>query len=344
MVSMRMRGHAGPSGYDRLADYLNCRVLEPPSVWTLPRRAFARVLRPLQRRSGSLWYHRDAVYDEAVAALWWLRSSGQVFHFLYGENSHRYLGCMKGWGRKNAIVCTYHTPPDRFRELVTDTNHLTRLDGIVVMSTSQMDFFARFVGPDRVHFVPHGIDVDYFRPLSGSTGNGDGFRCIFVGTHMRDFVALRDACAILERRDSNLRVAVVTRAMFRDLFRGTGNVDFYSGISDAELLSLYRKADLLLLPLLDSTANNSLLEGMACGLPVVSTDLPGVRDYVDEACALLCRPSDAETLADAVLRIRGEPHRAESMGAASRARSLEFDWRRIARRMEAVYVKAIGGL
>ncbi len=344
LVSMRMRGHAGPSGYDRLADYLSCTVLVPPSVWTVPRRTLARCFRPLQRRSGSLWYHRDALYNELVAAWCWFRSSGQVFHFIYGENSYRYLGCLKGWGRRNAVVCSYHTPPDRFRELVRDTDHLRRLDGIVVMSTCQMGFFSDLVGPDRVHFVPHGIDVDHYHPVPGAAHDGEGFRCIFVGNHLRDFEALRDACAILERRDRRIRVTVVTATRFRDLFVGLGNVDFFSGVSDSELLGLYREADLMVLPLLDSTANNSLLEGMACGLPVVSTDLPGVRDYVNDDSAVLCRRSDGRALADAVLELREDPDGMRRMGAAARARSLEFDWRRIARRMNAVYENVMQAL
>jgi glycosyltransferase involved in cell wall biosynthesis len=136
-------------------------------------------------------------------------------------------------------------------------------------------------------------------------------------------------------------VTVVTAFRFQDFFRGAGNVDFFSGVSDSELLRLYRDADLLLLPLLDSTANNSLLEGMACGLPIVSTDLPGIRDYVDEASAILCPRSDAGGLADGVLCIRKDPDMAVKMGAASRVRSLEFDWRRIARQMNTVYEKTM---
>lgn len=42
---------------------------------------------------------------------------------------------------------------------------------------------------------------------------------------------------------------------------------------------MYQESDLLVV-LLDSTANNSLLEAMACGMPMVTTDLQGVRDYV----------------------------------------------------------------
>jgi glycosyltransferase involved in cell wall biosynthesis len=60
------------------------------------------------------------------------------------------------------------------------------------------------------------------------------------------------------------------------------NVHTHRGIDDDTLAELYRNADVLLLPLTDSTANNALLEGMASGLPLVATDLPAVRAYLPE--------------------------------------------------------------
>ena len=76
------------------------------------------------------------------AARKWFSKKNQIFHFLYGENCHRYLGVLNLIGHRNFIVCTYHTPPERFCQVVQDKAHLKRLDAVIVVSTTQHDFFS----------------------------------------------------------------------------------------------------------------------------------------------------------------------------------------------------------
>jgi glycosyltransferase involved in cell wall biosynthesis len=49
------------------------------------------------------------------------------------------------------------------------------------------------------------------------------------------------------------------------------------------LLSLYNDSRLLFLPLIDATANNSLLEAAACGVPIITSNLPSVKEYTDDS-------------------------------------------------------------
>ncbi len=108
------------------------------------------------------------------------------------------------------------------------------------------------------------------------------------------------------------------------------------GLTDEALREAYRDADALLLPLSDATANNAILEAMACGRPVVSTDVGGVAEMTGEA-ALLAPPGDARALADAVLALAADPARAAALGRAGRARAEALDWRVIAARHAALY-------
>lgn len=336
LISLRLGGHAGASGYDRLQEYLDCRLIRPPARWSPAQRVLARSLRFATRGSGSTWYHRDSLLGELRAARQWLRRKGQVFHFLYGENSYRYLGALKSLGRRNAIVSTYHTPPDKFAQVVKDRRHLTRLDALIVVSTMQAEFFSTLVGPDRVMYVPHGIDVAYFKPEAGARSEGEEFRCLFVGSHLRDFDTLA-ATARLLASDRKLRFTVVTRPDNLARFSGMANVTGRSGVDDRQLLALYRDSDLLVLPLLECTANNSLLEALACGLPIVTTDLQGARDYVDAECAVLTPKGDARQLAETIVGLRQDSDRLQRMARASRQRAMEFRWEVVAARMTGVY-------
>ena len=120
-------------------------------------------------------------------------------------------------------------------------------------------------------------------------------------------------------------------------FSGCHNVEFLCGIESKDLLGLYRRSDMFVMPLLECTANNGLLEAMACGLPIVSTNLQGVRDYVNEDCALLAPKADVNALVDIIEGLAGNPVRRKVMSDASRKKSLDFRWELVAKEMNRLY-------
>jgi len=331
-----MPNHAGPSGYDRLAEFIEGEILLPIVRWKRHQRVMARCLGRLVERSGLQWYHRDSLFQELAAARRWLGGGKRIFHFLYGENSYRYLGLMKPAAHRR-IVCTYHTPPDKFNTVVRFREHLKRIDLAVVVSTVQQDFLADMIGPERVVYIPHGVDTDYFTPPRRPRAVSKRIRCLFVGTHLRDFETLADAAAHMNRKGAPFSLTVVTAPTHHRLFEGIDNVRFLSGVSDAALLGLYRESDLLLFPLLAATANNTLLEAMACGLPIVTTDDAGIRDYITEACAVLTPRKSPEALVEAVMDLQTARGRLDRMAEAGRRRALEFSWPRIAEKVVEHY-------
>jgi glycosyltransferase involved in cell wall biosynthesis len=111
-------------------------------------------------------------------------------------------------------------------------------------------------------------------------------------------------------------------------------------LSNEELLRAYHASSLAVFSFWWATANNSLLEAIACGLPIVATDIGGVREYVGEHAGILCPPQDPETLAAAMLRLLNEPDLAETMGAAARVKALAYDYRRVAEQLAEVYRRA----
>ncbi len=82
----------------------------------------------------------------------------------------------------------------------------------------------------------------------------------------------------------------------------------------------------------------SVLEAMACGLCVVTTNVGGVPYLVeDEKQALIVPPNDAEAMANAVRRILNEPALAETLSSAGRQKAEQFDWSAIMPEWEKIF-------
>ena len=87
----------------------------------------------------------------------------------------------------------------------------------------------------------------------------------------------------------------------------------------------------------------SLLEAMACGVPVVTTNSGGVREVVSDACARVVDVGDVEGLAAAATDVLRDEDLARAMGAAGRRRAEEmFDADRVVAQYEALYERVCG--
>lgn len=107
------------------------------------------------------------------------------------------------------------------------------------------------------------------------------------------------------------------RALAAELALGE-RVRFVGRVGDEPMIAALRRARASVsVPSSDATSV-SLLESMACGLPVVASDLPANRQWIDAASGLLVPPRDEEALAAALLRLLDEPEYARGQGRRNR--------------------------
>ena len=113
-------------------------------------------------------------------------------------------------------------------------------------------------------------------------------------------------------------------------------------MSDQTLAALYRLADVFVFPSLYEGFGLPPLEAMACGLPVVASTAPALREVLDGA-ALLVQPHDVDGLAEAMAAALGNPDVAAHLREAGLQRAALFSWERTARETAAVYHEAVAG-
>jgi glycosyltransferase involved in cell wall biosynthesis len=300
--------------------------------WLAPIRP---LLKGLIRRGRMPWYKLSDLNAEMLALASCLAGQTDIVHFLDGEHSPQFLPRMLRLAHLSKIrtVVTFHQPPQVARELVNG-NLLRWFDQIVLVSPSQLAFFLQYVPKEKLSVLLHGVDIEFFCPFE-SRRETSGFRCITVGHWLREWNVLRQIAGALP----DMTFDVVThRETHLD---GLSNVRIHRNIDDAAMADLYRNADALVLPLIDSTANNALLEGIASGLPVVATDLPAVRAYLPDGCGFFVQANAADGFIAALRSLQREISVREAVGRRARARAEELAWPRLARQYEVLYRRVL---
>jgi glycosyltransferase involved in cell wall biosynthesis len=215
--------------------------------------------------------------------------------------------------------------------------------------------------PERVIVMPNGVDTDEFTPGNDSSGlraelgiPGDAVVAAFVATLDRahHFKRLDLAIEALARtRARNVHLVVAGGGELLDGFRaqaaaaGVGaRVHFLDRVPHAELPDVLRASDLFVLTTEPPESFGIvLIEAMACGLPAIATDYPGVRAVVDEQTGVLIPSGDSAAAAEALDRMVdiGTDGR-ERLGDAGRKKAEEeWAWPALLDRMEDAYAAAI---
>lgn len=149
-------------------------------------------------------------------------------------------------------------------------------------------------------------------------------------------------------RISDVRLRIVgdgdLRPQYEQQARALGisdRVEFLGSVSDGELPNMYRQSDVLVLPSIGRSEAFGvvLLEAMASGIPVIASDLPGVRTVVaDGETGFLAPPGDVSALADRIGSLARDSEQRQRMSAAARQRVEErYDWERVMERWLKIY-------
>jgi glycosyltransferase involved in cell wall biosynthesis len=334
LVSTVPEGFASRSGYPVLAEYLSKDALitanrSDPS--NFGPRLLARVAR---RVAFSRWYLGGSAVAEWNCLRFVRRHDRSLVHLLWADND---LGFLDYYLRlRGDILCgTFHHCSDTLASVIRFPHRLRRFAAVILMSETQRSFMLDAgVAPDRIHVVLHGVDTVYFsaprQPVAGP------FTVLSVGGYRRNFMALREVCRSLQEHPE-IRFRIVGPTNAKPIFAGLSSVTFESGLRDGALLEAYRSASCFCTMVENATANNALLEAMACGLPVVAERVGGIPEYVNGACSRLVAAGDSQAIAGAILDLHQSRELQLAMSQAARRRAEELDWTHVADRTREVY-------
>jgi glycogen synthase len=233
-----------------------------------------------------------------------------------------------------------------------------RADAVVVCSHYMRGHVADIFDIDerRIAVIPNGIDAGELRPV----GNLKSLRAQFAAPHERlvlfvgrlvyekGFQLALDALPGVLHQVPNVRFLVAGSGTHEaELKAQAQNLglsergSFLGWIGDDALHSLYRLADLCVVPSIYEPFGLVALEAMASGCPCIVADTGGLREVVPvgERVGLRFNGGDAEHLGVMIERLLVNDQLRERLVAEASEYVLRFDWDDIARRTRAIYTE-----
>jgi glycosyltransferase involved in cell wall biosynthesis len=110
----------------------------------------------------------------------------------------------------------------------------------------------------------------------------------------------------------------------------------------AELPQFYQNGDISCLPSTWETVPTSILEAMACGLPIIATDVGGITEIVNDGETGLIVPSrDCDALTNALTTRSEDTDKRIEMGKKARKNAEKFEWEKVTDAFLRVYEKVM---
>ena len=266
-----------------------------------------------------------------------LQRRGDSVHLIHAQMAHSSatIAMYGAWLLGAPFSFTGHAV-DLFRDSVALDDKIHRAAFIACISTFHQEFYRRRgAREEQLLLVYTGTDLDRYQPRKPARPpNGPPHivsTCRLIPK--KGLSNLVEACRILTGRGVALNCTIagsgplaesltsqIRAAGLEERVRLTGTT-----MPQEEFPAFLHSADLFCLPCVKAPDGDmdglpiTLMEAMACGVPVVSTRLVGIPDLViDDETGVLVEPGDAGALADALQALLADPDRACRLAAAGR--------------------------
>jgi len=282
----------------------------------------------------------------------WLRADGvEVVHaWLFIANAYAWAACR---GTARALATSARNCKRQGWLLDLLNRWAFRASDVIVANSREVARYVEHVygaPPARITVVYNAIDLERFRPAAPRRGDRRPLVAmvgrLVAQKNLDLFVA---AAAGLRERVPAARFLLVgdgpLRASVRAAVEAAGLVDCCELAGERhDVDELLRGADLFWLTSNWEGLPNAVIEAMACGLPVVATDVGGTRELVRSGEeGFLIRPGDRESLVTHSVALLTDHAMRARLARAARARAETFSIARMVGAMQDVYTRARQG-
>lgn len=199
-------------------------------------------------------------------------------------------------------------------------------------------------------YIPNGIEPRFFFPRKYEAAGP--LKLLYAGTWLdqRGIFYLRDALERLSKQIPGLTMTFAGCAcppeVIQEFFGNklASTVVVQPVVPSDQMQELFASHDIFLFPSLMEGLPSVLLEAMASGMPVITTETCGMPDVVEDGFnGLLVPPADASAIEEAVLRLAASSELRQGLGQAAQSTMARYTWERSALMLEKLFRRVIAG-
>lgn len=240
------------------------------------------------------------------------------------------------YAEKNSIPCYVASGESEIARFLKgiDTSYTKKVSGVVCVSSKNMEESIELglTTKEKCKVFPNAVNANLFHKKNKKECREklgfpqDAFIVIYVGNYTERKGPKRVVAALKGISPSNVYSIFIG---FGDYKPQVDNMLFEGRLLHEQIPIYLNAADVFVLPTLKEGCCNAVVEAMACGLPIISSDLSFNWDVLNETNSILIDPQDIEQIRDSIIKLRDDSALREKLanGALRKAESLTIDQR-----------------
>lgn len=229
----------------------------------------------------------------------------------------------------------------------TDKKLIKSADEIISVSKACSNELKKYYGIMESKVIYNGVDTEFFKPKDKYEEITEPY-ILYVGrlSPEKGLFDLIDSMEIVAQQCPKIKLIIIGKGPLERAIKNkilkmnlSKSILFLGRHNHQEILKYYQNALIYILPSYFEGLATTLLEALACGVPIITTNIPANSEAViDGVNGFLVPPQNPQKLAESILKLLNDSDLREKMGKNSRDRSLKyFEWDVICKKIEKVY-------
>ena len=298
-----------------------------------------KALQILRREDIDIIHHMlPAVYNQTFSPLTFLGGTRRN-PFIFGPVSTH-------------IATIYQRPLDEtlLKPLTTTLHEKTvkKCHSLITITNQTKKLYRDLVEEEKIQVIPLGVDTQRFKPTRKNR-KSDVYEILYVGSlyPIKGLEYLIQAMASIVKSQTDVRLRIVGSGPEKGKLSSLVNrlrikdkVVFEGFVPHEKIDGYYQQCDIFVYTTLGEPFGKSIIEAMACGKPVITSNIGGPAEIVEDGkTGFLVPPTDPYAIAEKVLLLLEDFAQMKQMGETARRSAEKYSWEKVAELYHKLYMR-----